>query len=40
MHCQVVLQVAENITHNKSFEKYKVTPASRVPPFDGIAIVM
>ena len=30
IHCQVVLGVAENITQNKSFEKYKDTPASKV----------
>ena len=32
---QIVLQVAENVAQNESFVLSKVTPASKVTPFDG-----
>ena len=32
---QIVLQVAENVAQNESFVLSKVTPASKVPPFEG-----
>ena len=35
VHHQIVLQVAENVAQNESFVLSKVTPASKVPPFDG-----
>ena len=35
IHRPIVFRVAENIAQNNSFEKYKVTPASKVSPFDG-----
>ena len=35
IHRPIVFHVAENIAQNNSFEKYKVTPASKVSPFDG-----
>ena len=35
VHHQIVLQVAENVSQNESFVMSKVTPASKVPPFDG-----
>ena len=35
VHRQIVLQVAENVAQNESFVLSKVTPASKVPPFDG-----
>ena len=34
-HVQIILQVAENVAQNESFVLSKVTPASKVPPFDG-----
>ena len=35
VHHHIVLQVAENVVQNESFVLSKVTPASKVPPFDG-----
>ena len=35
VHHQIILLVAENVALNKSFVMSKVTPASKVPPFDG-----
>ena len=35
VHHQIVLQVAENVAQNESFVLSKVTPASKVPQFDG-----
>ena len=35
VHHQIVLHVAENDAQNESFVMSKVTPASKVPPFDG-----
>ena len=35
VHHQIVLQVAANVAKNESFVLSKVTPASKVPPFDG-----
>ena len=36
VHHQIVLQVAENVAQSENFVLSKVTPASKVPPFDGI----
>ena len=36
VHHQIVLRVAENVAQNESFVLSKVTPASKVPPFDGM----
>ena len=35
VHHQIVLQVAENVAQYENFVLSKVTPASKVPPFDG-----
>ena len=35
VHHQIVRQVAENVVQNESSVLSKVTPASKVTPFDG-----
>ena len=39
VHHQIFLQVAENVDQNESFVLSKVTPASKVPPLDGMSVM-